>query len=63
MIFDDVPDAMRRALDMRHVENLTHPLDSANPKVMETNPMRVEQDRCHTRVKPQIWSHVKYHHS
>ena len=52
-ISDDVPDDMRRASDMRHMKNLTHPLDSASPKVMETNPRRVEQDRCHTRVNPQ----------
>ena len=32
-IFDDVPDDMRRASDMRRMENLTHPLDSANPKL------------------------------
>ena len=32
-IFDDVPDDMRRASDMRHVENLTHLLDSANSKL------------------------------
>ena len=62
-IFDDVPDDMRRASDIRHMENLTRPLDSANPKVMETNHMRVEPDWCHTRVNPQIWSQVKYHHS
>ena len=63
MIFDDVPDDMRRASDMRRMENLTLPLDSANPKVMETKPMRVEPDMCHTRVKPQTWSHAKYHRS
>ena len=62
-IFDDVPDDMRRASDMRHMENLTHPLDSAGPKVMETNPRRVKPDRYHIRVNPQIWSQVKYHHS
>ena len=32
-IFDDVPGDMHRASDMRHVENLTHPLDSVNPKL------------------------------
>ena len=55
-ISDEVPDDMHCASDMRHVENLTLPLDSAGPKVMETNPMRVEPDRYHTRVKPQTWS-------
>ena len=52
-ILDDVPDDMHCASDMRHVENLTLPLDSAGPKVMETNPRRVEPERCHTQVKPQ----------
>ena len=51
-IFDDAPDDMHCASDMRRVENLTPPLDSAGPKVMETNPMRVEPGRYHTRVKP-----------
>ena len=41
--FEDVPDDMHRDLDIRHMENLTPPLDSANPKVMETNPRRVKQ--------------------
>ena len=56
MIFDDIPDDMHRASDMRRMENLTPPLDSASPKVMEMNPMRVEPERYHTRVKPQTWS-------
>ena len=47
---------MHRASDMPHVENRTLPLDSAGPKVTEMNPMRVEPERCHTRVKPQTWS-------
>ena len=51
---DNFPDDMHRASDMRRMENLTPPLDSANPKVMEMNPMRVEPGRCHSRVKPQI---------
>ena len=55
-IFDDVPDDMHRASDMPHVENLTSPLDSANPKVTEMNPMRVKPEWYHTRVKPQTWS-------
>ena len=62
-IFYDIPDDMHRASDMRCMENLTYPLDSANPKVTETNPMRVEPDRCRTRIKPQTWSRVKYRHS
>ena len=49
-ISDDVPDDMRRASDMRHVENLNHLLDSANPKVMETNTMCIQSDRCQTRA-------------
>ena len=53
-IFDDVSDDMRRASDMRHMENLTHPLDSASPKVMETNPKRVEPDRYHTQLNVQM---------
>ena len=51
---------MHRASDMPHVENLTHPLDSAGPKVMEMNPMRVEPDWCHTRVKLKHGPWVKY---
>ena len=54
---------MHCASDMRHMKNPTHPLDSANPKAMETNAMRVEPDRCHTRVNPQTWSQVKYQQS
>ena len=62
-IFDNVPDDMRHASDMRRKENLTHPLDSAGPKVMETNPRRVKPDQYHTQVKPQTWSRVKYRRS
>ena len=55
-IFDDVPDDMHCASDMRCMENLTTPIDFASPKVMETNLMRVEPDWYHTRVKPQTWA-------
>ena len=57
-IFDDVPGDMHCASDMPHVENLTPPLDSANPKVMEMSPMRVKPD--HTRGKPKHGPRVKY---
>ena len=55
-IFDDVPHDMHHASDMRRTENLTLPLDSAGPKVMETNPKRVEPDRYHTQVMTQTWA-------
>ena len=55
-IFDDIPDDMHRAPDMRHMENLTTPIASASPNVMERYIQRVEPDRYHTQVKPQTWT-------
>ena len=34
-IFDDVPDDMHCTSDIPHVENLTSPLDSVNPKLID----------------------------